>query len=463
MSFKKVVVLGGGPLGLMAAIEARQNFVRDVTLVEKRGGYSRRNVPVLGRPMISHLQKIQAAPAIWGSSEPGSSVAFSRIEEGLLQRAVAAGVKVEQGWIAEGLIGRDPNKHGRYKSIALTLRQCDAAGNSLGSGGSFKSIDADFLVVAVGAGAAANPLITNKLAFNFQKLAPVNYGTYGIFEAEPRGFTNPDRSQARQLTRAIAGNPVALGTPDHNYLLATLRNCSPADIAKLRAQPGDLKKVLLTLGQSTGVVVLENLKEVEKNVALFEVSIQRAQNFYSQMYPAVLLGDAAVTPHPEQASGTAAGFSGFEQLQKLFQELKKLNRSDNIEAQFNSFNSGMELIVAKKALEGTRAILANNIETIRNYIARLQREQPTLITPEARALYTDLIQRLEPLQKDFETQNDYAKQLLEVLDKGGLQSRGAVSELWALVKQSHNEIQSIMGHADLMSENLAKIRSRFPA
>jgi 2-polyprenyl-6-methoxyphenol hydroxylase-like FAD-dependent oxidoreductase len=208
MSFKKAVVLGAAPLGLMAAIEARQNFVRDVTLVEKRGGYTR----------------------------------------------------------------------------------CR---------------------------------ITNKLGFSFHKLAPTNYGAFGIFDAEEKDYTyNPERErrkqEANQLAKTVAGGKIGFHTIDHNYLLITLRNCSPADFKMLQGAPAELKKVLLTIGESYGAVVMKNLKEVDKNIALFEISIQRASQFYNQEYPAVLLGDSAVTPHPEKASGIGTGYFGFEKLKELF-------------------------------------------------------------------------------------------------------------------------------------------------
>jgi hypothetical protein len=38
---------------------------------------------------------------------------------------------------------------------------------------------------------------------------------------------------------------------------------------------------------------------VQKNVLAFKVNIQRARQLCSPEYPAVLVGDAAVTPHPD--------------------------------------------------------------------------------------------------------------------------------------------------------------------
>jgi hypothetical protein len=469
LSFKTTVVLGAGPLGLMAAIEARQNFVRDVTLVEKRGGYTRNNVPVLDQKMIRHLQEINVARSIWTSGEPGDSIAFSRIEEGLLSKALSVGVKVERGWMAEGLIGRNKNKYGRYKSVALTLRQWDAQRKKAVGGGAFRVLDADFLVVSTGGNAAADPLITNKLGFSFHKLAPTNYGAFGIFDAEEKDYTyNPERErrkqEANQLAKTVAGGKIGFHTIDHSYLLITLRNCSPADFKRLQGAPAELKKVLLTIGESYGAVVMKNLKDVDKNIALFEISIQRATQFYSQEYPAVLLGDSAVTPHPEKASGIGTGYFGFEKLKELFQELKKLDRSDNTETHFSSFNSAMEIIASKKALEGTRSILSNNIETLANYINRLKADQAKLTTPQAKQFFAEVVQlnRLELLRADLETHNNLTEILVKALEGHGLPQSGvAIGELWEIIRQTHKEIQTMIGQTDFMSENLAKIASRY--
>ena len=45
----------------MCAIEARQKFVTDVTIVEKRMGYTRTNVPQLQTPILKHLEKVGVA------------------------------------------------------------------------------------------------------------------------------------------------------------------------------------------------------------------------------------------------------------------------------------------------------------------------------------------------------------------------------------------------------------------
>lgn len=473
MSFKKVVVVGAGPLGLMAAIEAQQNFVSDVTLIEKRIGYTRLNVPTLDPKITQHFQKINVADTIWkpGVSNHGDSVGFSKIEEALFAKATGAGVKVERGWTVEGLLGRDKNKRGRYKTIVLTLRRWDEKGRKIMMGGGGKVIETDFLIVSTGGAAAADPLVTNKLGFHFHKLAPTDYGAYGIFTPQvksapdPSAFSQEDydrQKQDRALAGAVSGRKIAFHTEDHNYLLVTLQNCSAADFKRLRDTPAKLKQVLLAIGKAMGTAVLDEIKQVEKNMALFEISIQRAQQFYSPEYPAVLLGDAAVTPHPEQGSGITTGFHGFEKLMDLFKALKKLDRSNNTEKAFTTFNGAVELIASKKALEGTRGVLQNNLATLTNYISQMKAESANLKSPGAKKYIGDLIADLEPLRNDLTTEGNRTKDFLDALAGGNLRDSGlTIENLWKVIRQTHNQVQNMIKDTDLMGENLEKIQARF--
>jgi 2-polyprenyl-6-methoxyphenol hydroxylase-like FAD-dependent oxidoreductase len=60
MGIQRVVILGGGPVGLLCAIEARQQGFGEVTIIEKRGEYTRLNVPQLTPGLMGHLEGLQA-------------------------------------------------------------------------------------------------------------------------------------------------------------------------------------------------------------------------------------------------------------------------------------------------------------------------------------------------------------------------------------------------------------------
>ena len=112
--------------------------------------------------------------------------------------------------------------------------------------------------------------------------------------------------------------------------------------------------------------------QVKNDLDSFEIKIQRAQLLISNEYPAVVVGDAAVTPHPDTGMGVTSGFAGFEILRTLMSALKKDKgpKEDDSEA-YASFNAGYEQHVSQKALEGTISICENNIGLLRTYHARL--------------------------------------------------------------------------------------------
>jgi hypothetical protein len=114
---------------------------------------------------------------------------------------------------------------------------------------------------------------------------------------------------------------------------------------------------------------IEKIKEVEQNLFAFKLNIQRARELFSREYPAVVVGDAAVTPHPDTGSGYSSGFRGFKEVKVL---LKALANTSNDAAAFLDFGTRYELAVAEKALSGTQNICQNNIGMLTNYKERME-------------------------------------------------------------------------------------------
>jgi hypothetical protein len=86
----------------------------------------------------------------------------------------------------------------------------------------------------------------------------------------------------------------------------------------------------------------------------------------------VLVGDSAVTPHPDTGMGYAAGFRGYQQIKALLEKLAKTTQPDDDSAAFQSFNDLYEVAVSEKALEGTVAMCENNVGLLESYRSHLK-------------------------------------------------------------------------------------------
>ena len=167
MAFKRVVILGGGPIGLLCAIEAKKYF-RNVFIVEKRSGYSRTNVPSLNPPLLKHLKEIGVDKDLWPTGSAGStSLSFQRLEEALWGKAKADGALMERGYVVSALTGKQQMRNGSYKEIQLEFSKWDEKDKKIIEDATpIPHRVADLLVVASGGGAAEDKML-DKLGFSF--------------------------------------------------------------------------------------------------------------------------------------------------------------------------------------------------------------------------------------------------------------------------------------------------------
>ena len=471
MSFHHVVVLGAGPIGLLTAIEARQNFVKNVTVVEKRTAYTRTNVPVLQTEIYKQFKSLGVLKELGSTGQ----APFSQIEEALKEKALSLGVKFELGYVVQSVIGMKKNKYGRFKSIHITVKPWDEQNKMMARYGGYKSLDADLLVVCTGGAAAADPAVTQTLGFTFHKLHAKNYGAYGVFVPHKRDLVTPvEVTDRRKDYKNVNGNavssPLGFETPDHNYLLVTLAGCSRTDFKFLQANSSKLRTLLLGVGNSLGTAVLTEIKEVGKNVALFKIAIQRADQFYSEEFPAVIVGDAAVTPHPEAGSGIGTGFKGLEELKILFASLKKSDRSDNNDAAFKTFNDAYEVHVSKKALEGTGIVLANLIKLVTAYCDEVNAAANQIADQKIKALAKTLIEQALQLKKDLEEEKEDCKRFEELVAENAPNNKHkplvwdprmerSVGQLWANIGFTYDEVKALTGKIQLLGDRLDKIET----
>jgi len=482
MSYKKVVIIGGGPIGLLCAIQAKQHFSNDVTIVEKREDYSRLNVPILRAGISDHLKKIGVADKGWGES----TMPLNKIEQSLWDKASTLGIVMYRGYVVSSVIGLTKKKNGRFKNAALFVtrwnNKAKAKVNPANNHGAYapqsppqNKIDADLLVIASGGGASADPVVLETLGFEYEKLEAKNYGAYGIFEEQSLVDTSvPEtkqqmraRTERKASASAIAGQTTHFRTPDHNYLLVTLSGISESDFSALQSSTDKLSDLLTTLDKAMNRQVIEEIKEVRRNVGLFKIEIQRARQFYSSAFPAVLVGDAAVTPHPDGGSGIETGYRGFEEFATLLVALKATNRSKDNSFAYQSFNDRYELHVSKKAVEGTANVVKHLLSMLETYRADMERGLVNLTNQGARNYVQEFIDTVKGLFDEMHDCMDDAVAFKIRLTPGEDFKQledwdSTVGTLWRRIDDVYARIVSFMSEVQLLDERLDVVKSKLP-
>lgn len=450
MAFKRVVILGGGPIGLLCAIEAKKYF-RKVFIVEKRSGYNRVNVPALGRQLLNHLTEIGVAQNLWPTGAAGAtSLSFQRLEEALWGKAQADGVLMERGYVVSALTGKQQMPNGAYKEIKLEFSKWDEEHKKIIKDATpIESTVADLLVVASG-GRASEDQALDKLDFSFTKLKAKNYAAYGIFTPPIwDGKLAADTNEFRGLFGQVIGDKIAFPTPDHNYLLIQLSKCTKSDFKYLQTNSKALHTLLTTVSAGFMSDILDKIKEGKKSTAVFEVQIQRARHLRSEKYPAVIVGDAAVTPHPKAGTGLETGFIGVQQVSSLFQALRKAERAGDNSRAWNNFNQSYDKHVSKKALEGTEVILSNIIHLLNQFIEDGKKSNPGSSTA-FKDFFERTIRTASDLKTELESQKAKAKKLSGILENSPTQFKWSDAEdLWDEIYDTYKAVKALTADVGL--------------
>jgi 2-polyprenyl-6-methoxyphenol hydroxylase-like FAD-dependent oxidoreductase len=466
MGYTRVVVLGGGPVGLLCAIEARVQGFREVTIIEKRGEYTRHNVPQLGPKLIKHLRTLDDEKEIPLEGATGGA-SFKQIEPVLLRKAMSLGVALKRPYLVRSLHGSSEKQKGRYKSVVLTIQQCDARGKQVIADAKPEVLEADLLIIATGATAAEDTLVTQTLGFQYEKLKAENYMALGIFEETDIEGDYPEKKIVEAADKIVRIGGICFKTADYQYLLSNLGGITSSDFALLKKSQDLLTQLVTSLKRAhmTTSGQLEKIKDVEQKIYAFKLNIQRARQMVSPEYPAVLVGDAAVTPHPDTGSGYTTGFRGFKEVQKL---LAALSSTTNDETAFLSFNIRYELDVAKKALSGTQSICDSNIGLLENYKESLEKLQTRSESSSTRDVFEadiglidahiNMVKGHKRAAKRFEDM--VTKNLKEVLlDEGPawLWDQGP-GWLWASMNKTWERIDRLTGQKSLLEPQLKALQ-----
>jgi hypothetical protein len=491
MPIKNICIMGGGPIGLFSAIEAKQQFEKaKVTVIEKRLDYTRLNIPSLENPIRRHLKALDLIDKTIKDQTSGFAP-LSTMEKALYDKAEDVGVKMKRGHVITGITGSGKLPNDRYKTMRINISEWDNAKKQLKAKGRSDILNCDLLVVTVGGGAVNEQIVLETLGFSYEVLKAENYGVYGIYEGNHSNpqYDNSLRGQFRAEINKI-GIPTDLSSTEHNYLLLTLKGCTAKDFDEIRQDNQGLRTMLAAVGDGYKRDVLSQLANIDSNVGSFKISIQRVRHLYSPYFPAVILGDSAVTPHPETGTGLLTGFRGFEQLQELFKALKGTSRSSNeaLEALMD-FEDRYEIFVAAKVLEGSVEILMHLMGTIDAYVQKAQAQAQKVTDSKGRRMIELNIALAGILKREMAGQQRRAvifgsmlgqdkrtvdagfdtKKLSGKLDSmvtkdpvsqsdiSSLDPRDTVHKLWGDMGRTYDEIQSLMRDERLLGDLVAKV------
>lgn len=491
MPVKNICIMGGGPIGLFSAIEAKQQFEKaKVTVIEKRLDYTRLNIPSLENPIRRHLKALDLIDKTI-KDQSGGYAPLSTMEKAFYEKAEDVGVKMKRGYVITGITGSGKLPNNRYKTMRLNISEWDNAKKQLKAKGRSDILNCDLLVVAMGGGAVNEQIVLESLGFSYEVLKAENYGVYGIYEGDGNKaqYGNQLRGQFKEAINQI-GIPTDLSSTQHNYLLLTLKGCTARDFDEIRRDNDSLRTMLGAVGDGYKRQVLSQLAGIDSNVGSFKISIQRVRHLYSPYFPAVILGDSAVTPHPETGTGLLTGFRGFEQLQELFKALKGTSRSSNeaLEALMD-FEDRYEIFVAAKVLEGSVEILMHLIGTIDAYLQKARAQIQTVTDAKGKRLIELNVILANMLRNEMARQQRRAvifgsmlgtdkrtvdagfdtkklsgklnsmvtKDPVSQSDISGLDPRDTVHKLWDDMGRTYDEIQALMSDEKLLGDLVTKV------
>jgi len=354
----------------------------------------------------------------------------------------------------------------RYKHIVLTVQECEPDGKKVTSTSVSKEIKANLLIVATGGGAAEDPLITKILGFDYQKLSPESYMAYGIFKkTKPVGDPEITDDMFKAYESIAKRGGICFKTADYQYMLSSLSGISRSDFELLKQDQKILEQLIVALKRAdtktTGV--REEIKNVKNKLYAFKVDIQRARQLVSRTYPCVLVGDSAVTPHPDTGMGYAAGFRGYKEVKALLEKLAKTTRPDDDSAAFQSFNDLYEVAVSEKALEGTVAICENNIGLLESYRSHLKQftTQSNSALGTAFQIDLEIVDELIANLNMYREYADYFKHYYTLQTKENwepLQWIHGPSQLWDEMEFTWKIIDNITRHKPLLKPQLEALQ-----
>lgn len=297
----RVGVVGGGPVGLLAALEARRQGAEVVLFEARSDEYSRRQVLALDASTRQRLARYGVAYDLLQSGTTGEHnvVAVKYIEKALRTRALELGIELRSGW---SLVGASRDDGESQTTASFQIGRGDKAKQ--------RAEALDLLVVAAGPGVArankyTGACIADELGISYTVQEAKDYAAVGLFEPTTQGGFTP-KDEGRWAYR--------FNTPKVTYLLRQI----PPELMSEFSDPGGQKKLeAFLLDRATNHFRMGARPTLAKshnkhgqptpNIAVFPIEIQQATSFVNEKLAALVIGDSAATPHPHSGSGFNTG------------------------------------------------------------------------------------------------------------------------------------------------------------
>jgi 2-polyprenyl-6-methoxyphenol hydroxylase-like FAD-dependent oxidoreductase len=313
-----VLVMGAGPAGLAAAIEARLAGA-NVSVVDSRSGaYSRENVLQLTTETLGRLHRLGVYEELFEADDaPGAlhgtegHLPIVALEQALRQRALDLGVTItyNEEVAAIAKVQAAPGKS------QATINQIQI---TKGKGGVKKTTvtgtrTVTFDLVVAAYGSSASRLNTPKLlGINVEPVSDKKvYVGVGLFAPSYTEDMSEKQQKIKEegLEEVEMLGSIPLRSRTVHYILAPL-----FDDAAAQAREDDLAgkdfrdcawlwPLLTRSAREFGL--MGNLKQGY----WFPIELQKASAFTSAKKGAMIIGDAAATPHPGSGSGANTAFA----------------------------------------------------------------------------------------------------------------------------------------------------------
>jgi 2-polyprenyl-6-methoxyphenol hydroxylase-like FAD-dependent oxidoreductase len=389
-STRRVAVAGGGPVGLLSAIEARMRGA-EVTVYEGRAqDYSRGNVLKLDTGSLQRMVKAGIGHVL--TDERGRDVAPSvrEVENAAFERARALGVAIERG-------------------LSVVSMEEDTDTNELVITLNNGVTRADLLIVAVGTSLTKVPTGHNQVSM--AQALGVEVSALDVHEhAVATVFTPPTEDDERErvpeshvfdpLEKAeVEGEDVVIleGSGGTKYRLGTT---TPENFERM-AQDRNLLEAYV-LERATRGNRLHGLVIDPKNMGQFRITLQRVDRAVVPEKRAVLVGDSVSSPNPMQGSGVNTGIAEIHAIGDLVAEMvRRAGRGEQVKTQgMEATNDEVQKVGSRNTELGVGAMQTDAMKRLRGfhgYVEKRLKALAELPTEEAGLLHAEATLRLSTL------------------------------------------------------------------